>query len=249
MRLSRPPRPPESPRSHFTGGTTTTQGLFSPNPSAISQGNSWRMSNAGFPLAIAPSARPPKKFRQRHGASSARDLSRTAERHSAGGERLGGGIQCALPIATPLGGPGVASPRQRGPDGVRVQQDAVAEAGGADLMAGDLAVPRQDARPLAGRHLQLDEGRTDMLGHVDHRTPVTGRPRYDDRVMTPRPPVVPPLPAVPDPEQPVGGRSEEHTSELQSHHDLVCRLLLEKKKKKIIRQRKKKKNQSKKTRK
>src|SRR5437667_12378775 len=29
------------------------------------------------------------------------------------------------------------------------------------------------------------------------------------------------------------GRSEEHTSELQSHHDLVCRLLLEKKKKKL----------------
>src|SRR5437773_8468949 len=27
-----------------------------------------------------------------------------------------------------------------------------------------------------------------------------------------------------------GKRSEEHTSELQSHHDLVCRLLLEKKK-------------------
>src|SRR5437773_9551965 len=26
-------------------------------------------------------------------------------------------------------------------------------------------------------------------------------------------------------------RSEEHTSEVQSHHDLVCRLLLEKKKK------------------
>src|SRR5690349_21989770 len=29
------------------------------------------------------------------------------------------------------------------------------------------------------------------------------------------------------------GRSEEHTSELQSRRDLVCRLLLEKKKKKI----------------
>src|SRR5438034_2353691 len=29
-----------------------------------------------------------------------------------------------------------------------------------------------------------------------------------------------------------GWRSEEHTSELQSHSDLVCRLLLEKKKKK-----------------
>src|SRR5438034_8716719 len=31
-----------------------------------------------------------------------------------------------------------------------------------------------------------------------------------------------------------GIRSEEHTSELQSHSDLVCRLLLEKKKKKTI---------------
>src|SRR5699024_11697632 len=31
-------------------------------------------------------------------------------------------------------------------------------------------------------------------------------------------------------------RSEEHTSELQSRFDLVCRLLLEKKKKKIITQ-------------
>src|SRR5277367_6912384 len=30
------------------------------------------------------------------------------------------------------------------------------------------------------------------------------------------------------------GRSEEHTSELQSHHDLVCRLLLEKKKNQSI---------------
>src|SRR5437773_6877873 len=29
---------------------------------------------------------------------------------------------------------------------------------------------------------------------------------------------------------PLVERSEEHTSELQSHHDLVCRLLLEKKK-------------------
>src|SRR5438034_3668222 len=29
---------------------------------------------------------------------------------------------------------------------------------------------------------------------------------------------------------PAGPRSEEHTSELQSHSDLVCRLLLEKKK-------------------
>src|SRR5260370_26411857 len=33
-----------------------------------------------------------------------------------------------------------------------------------------------------------------------------------------------------------GSRSEEHTSELQSHLNLVCRLLLEKKKKKKRRQ-------------
>src|SRR5437773_9733516 len=32
---------------------------------------------------------------------------------------------------------------------------------------------------------------------------------------------------------PPNNRSEEHTSELQSHHDLVCRLLLEKKKQQL----------------
>src|SRR5436190_18104184 len=38
------------------------------------------------------------------------------------------------------------------------------------------------------------------------------------------------LAVVDDREHFAGGRSEEHTSELQSHSDLVCRLLLEKKK-------------------
>src|SRR5260370_32472430 len=37
------------------------------------------------------------------------------------------------------------------------------------------------------------------------------------------------------PELPTAVRSEEHTSELQSHLNLVCRLLLEKKKKKYDR--------------
>src|SRR5437667_5524294 len=41
-----------------------------------------------------------------------------------------------------------------------------------------------------------------------------------------------------------GKRSEEHTSELQSHHDLVCRLLLEKKKKKKNKNNKKKTTQN-----
>src|SRR5260370_36737732 len=40
----------------------------------------------------------------------------------------------------------------------------------------------------------------------------------------------PPIPGLPLPPE----RSEEHTSELQSHLNLVCRLLLEKKKKKEI---------------
>src|SRR2546426_9142893 len=38
-------------------------------------------------------------------------------------------------------------------------------------------------------------------------------------------------PRPPQPRQPTPGRSEEHTSELQSPCNLVCRLLLEKKKK------------------
>src|SRR2546430_5647511 len=57
-----------------------------------------------------------------------------------------------------------------------------------------------------------------------------------------------PNPVKPQPEEPVGGeeprptwvlppqdRSEEHTSELQSQSNLVCRLLLEKKKHQCIR--------------
>src|SRR6266480_8051782 len=46
-----------------------------------------------------------------------------------------------------------------------------------------------------------------------------------------------------------GVRSEEHTSELQSHVNLVCRLLLEKQKKKIYRFFPKQKNKKKKKRK
>src|SRR5260221_8981537 len=45
-----------------------------------------------------------------------------------------------------------------------------------------------------------------------------------------------PIPALDSSAGMPDGRSEEHTSELQSHSDLVCRLLLEKKKKKVITQ-------------
>src|SRR5690242_21254877 len=46
-----------------------------------------------------------------------------------------------------------------------------------------------------------------------------------------------PRPARPSGRVAAAGRSEEHTSELQSHVNLVCRLLLEKKKKKTTKQR------------
>src|SRR6266496_6166509 len=48
---------------------------------------------------------------------------------------------------------------------------------------------------------------------------------------------------------PARGRSEEHTSELQSRRDLVCRLLLEKKKKQKLNQLNKKKKKKKKNKK
>src|SRR3712207_7806178 len=51
----------------------------------------------------------------------------------------------------------------------------------------------------------------------------------------PMPPVEAPAFDTPDPYlRPVEGRSEEHTSELQSRQYLVCRLLLEKKKKRSL---------------
>src|SRR3712207_7265848 len=77
-------------------------------------------------------------------------------------------------------------------------------------------VARQD-RPAARR------GRRLLAGRVDHRRsgaglegPASRRPRGDVRQHL---------------RGGEGGRSEEHTSELQSRQYLVCRLLLEKKKK------------------
>src|SRR5437773_7128574 len=54
-----------------------------------------------------------------------------------------------------------------------------------------------------------------------------GIPKLNPRVAAPRTASITTFGAWPR----IAGRSEEHTSELQSHHDLVCRLLLEKKKK------------------
>src|SRR5688572_31884179 len=55
------------------------------------------------------------------------------------------------------------------------------------------------------------------------------RSRRDRRPAHARLP--PARPSGPRPQRPIPARSEEHTSELQSQSNLVCRLLLEKKKK------------------
>src|SRR5690606_41000381 len=58
-------------------------------------------------------------------------------------------------------------------------------------------------------------------GHLRHRTRTCGGGIPEQRAgKTPTPPASP---------RPVGMRSEEHTSELESRENLVCRLLLEKK--------------------
>src|SRR5690349_24182747 len=72
-----------------------------------------------------------------------------------------------------------------------------------------------DALPIfvhERRHDKADDPRTD-----------TGRPHVHGRPCGPEGVVL---------RENAGRRSEEHTSELQSRRDLVCRLLLEKKKKK-----------------
>src|SRR5438034_5201333 len=66
-------------------------------------------------------------------------------------------------------------------------------------------------RPRAGRKMQTESESPHQRGTT---TPYMPSPSADTRWRATR------------------TRSEEHTSELQSHSDLVCRLLLEKKKKK-----------------
>src|SRR5438132_10441947 len=61
----------------------------------------------------------------------------------------------------------------------------------------------------------------------------SGIPRTAFPLTRPRTVGLPGFTAIPwNRSSPIDRRSEEHTSELQSHSDLVCRLLLEKKKKK-----------------
>src|SRR5436190_4729435 len=74
--------------------------------------------------------------------------------------------------------------------------------------------PRSTLFPYTTLFRSVNRAEQSPGGRLDHRDGLpTGAPQVDVRAAL---------------------RSEEHTSELQSHSDLVCRLLLEKKKKKSI---------------
>src|SRR5690349_22027037 len=83
--------------------------------------------------------------------------------------------------------------------------------------------PRSTLFPYTTLFRSLEAGRGGA------RVAFLGRPRARDRAGHRAQPAPSPRRLHPAPCRP---RSEEHTSELQSRRDLVCRLLLEKKKKK-----------------
>src|SRR5690349_23168209 len=95
---------------------------------------------------------------------------------------------------------------------------------------------RRHTRSL--RDWSSDVCSSDLQAHEPHRTPARAqhREQRDDDEPERAPPVVSRFAHIGQTEHPAGreqqARSEEHTSELQSRRDLVCRLLLEKKKKK-----------------
>src|SRR2546426_6710048 len=79
----------------------------------------------------------------------------------------------------------------------------------------------QDSAPVAG-----DSGLQSLVAEALARNPTVAQRQAAVRAATLR---IRPAGSLPDPM-----RSEEHTSELQSPCNLVCRLLLEKKKKKTL---------------
>src|SRR3712207_8933533 len=79
---------------------------------------------------------------------------------------------------------------------------------------------RSRRRRGRGRHLQLRDEAREVRRREQQDLVDASRDRLGDHVEVPE-------------RDPPGGRSEEHTSELQSRQYLVCRLLLEKKKKHI----------------
>src|SRR6266513_3582204 len=85
---------------------------------------------------------------------------------------------------------------------------------------------------VALAHHDLEEVRLAVGGaeHLGARPEVSPPDSVEPLVELPGIELVHPLPITVEAPRPVVERSEEHTSELQSRFDLVCRLLLEKKK-------------------
>src|SRR5439155_12857011 len=125
---------------------------------------------------------------------------------------------CGITLRDPVNSPraprkGAARSRRRGsrqPDGARPLSDLLF----------------RDRRAVGGPRWCLPSG---WCGRIRRRCGFRAHP-----------PRRPPVPAVPEPTGTAGtagrrgGRSEEHTSELQSRGQLVCRLLLLKKKRPIV---------------
>src|SRR6266853_3358086 len=114
-------------------------------------------------------------------------------------------------------------------DDEHVHRDVVAQAGGADLVGDSHAPEDFHGARIASFHLRQELGRFLLLDQrAAHAAPaeIDGKRKADwaaadhQYLCFHRP-----YSAL---------RSEEHTSELQSQSNLVCRLLLEKKKKKLI---------------
>src|SRR6266480_7800254 len=98
---------------------------------------------------------------------------------------------------------------------------------------------RLSASAAVATAIAMEGGRVRTGRSTPRRLATSARPSRTDSVA--------PLRTYRSPGVPRSPRSEEHTSELQSHVNLVCRLLLEKKKKKqktffILKKKKKNKN-------
>src|SRR5437588_9035903 len=92
--------------------------------------------------------------------------------------------------------------------------------------------PRSTLFPYTTLFRSLRAGNSSLLARMEGRADFNLREEIGGwpRSFVTVPPAGPSSLPARLPTQPEMDRSEEHTSELQSHSDLVCRLLLEKKK-------------------
>src|SRR2546427_9264566 len=98
---------------------------------------------------------------------------------------------------------------------VNEQERQVLELGGPGIIV--LVLPM--------RILYMNQRASDLIAHFPWENHANGHPRGAKGVLP-----TPVLEVCSEVERLLGERSEEHTSELQSQSNLVCRLLLEKKK-------------------